>query len=106
MEAKSVSLKKQYKGIRPLGRLVSIKHDDLDAASSSQGPEIAGLWKLRGRRTRERVTLNSLPALCLHNYKVLETWVRGKLGCWLSKLQDSDVSADFILPKMSPVGLH
>lgn len=38
VEAKNVSLKKQYKGIRPLGRLVSIKLDDLDAASSSQGP--------------------------------------------------------------------
>lgn len=34
-EVRSVSLKKQYKGIRPLGGLVSIKCDDLDVASSS-----------------------------------------------------------------------
>lgn len=38
VEAKSVSLKKQYKGIKPSGRLVCVKHDDLDAASSFQGP--------------------------------------------------------------------
>lgn len=38
VEAKSISLKQRYKGIRPSGRLVSIKHDDLDAASSSWRP--------------------------------------------------------------------
>lgn len=41
-EVRSVSLKKQYKGIRPLGRLVSVKCDDLDVASGSGG------WKLLG----------------------------------------------------------
>lgn len=44
-----LSLKKQYKGIRPLGRLASIKHDDLDAAPSSRGPYAADLQIPRGR---------------------------------------------------------
>lgn len=99
VEVKSVSVKKQYKGIRSLGRLVSIKHDDLDVASGSQGLWIAGLCT-QGERTRERVTLNSLPVLSQDNLGAGE---QGKEKAWLlvRQVQNSDISADVILSKIS-----
>lgn len=62
MEVRSVSLKKQYKGIRPLGRLVSIKHDDLGVAFGSQGCKLLGCvpWE-RGAGKG----LPQTPCLCL-----------------------------------------
>lgn len=97
VEVKSVSLKKQYKGIRSLGRLVSIKHDDLDVASGSQGLWIAGLCT-QGESTRERVTLKSLPVLSQDNLGAGE---KGKGKAWLLVRQNSDISAVVILSKIS-----
>lgn len=62
MEAKSVSLEKQNKEIRPLGRLVSIKHNDLDAASSSRS---INCWSLKPEREDQGKGHPKLPASSL-----------------------------------------